>query len=209
VIARISKHEMPAYDGIIKAYIDDNPQGLADVINQYHDELNYDLNIGIAKQVHNSLLNRRFKKLSKVYISLSMDQIKDNVSIANETEVITHLLDLSNSNEVKIKIDDFTKNVRFIASDVSDNDNDDTNESSSNEVDLSSTNLQQLQDGLHTTMLLSDKVRELRKNVLASSKYIMKMSSSKIVGTSSSSSVNKGEPSANISGGGQSSSSFH
>jgi len=198
---------MPAYDGIIKAYIDDNPQGLADVINQYHDELNYDLNIGIAKQVHNSLLNRRFKKLSKVYISLSMDQIKDNVSIANETEVITHLLDLSYSNEVKIKIDDFTKNVRFIASDVSDNDNDDTNESSSNEVDLSSTNLQQLQDGLHTTMLLSDKVRELRKNVLASSKYIMKMSSSKIVGTSSS--VNKGEPSANISGGGQSSSSFH
>lgn len=207
MIARISKHEMPAYDGIIKAYIDDNPQGLADVINQYHDELNYDLNIGIAKQVHNSLLNRRFKKLSKVYISLSMDQIKDNVSIANETEVITHLLDLSYSNEVKIKIDDFTKNVRFIASDVSDNDNDDTNESSSNEVDLSSTNLQQLQDGLHTTMLLSDKVRELRKNVLASSKYIMKMSSSKIVGTSSS--VNKGEPSANISGGGQSSSSFH
>jgi len=200
---------MPAYDGIIKAYIDDNPQGLADVINQYHDELNYDLNIGIAKQVHNSLLNRRFKKLSKVYISLSMDQIKDNVSIANETEVITHLLDLSYSNEVKIKIDDFTKNVRFIASDVSDNDNNDTNESSSNEVDLSSTNLQQLQDGLHTTMLLSDKVRELRKNVLASSKYIMKMSSSKIVGTSSSSSVNKGEPSANISGGGQSSSSFH
>jgi hypothetical protein len=200
---------MPAYDGIIKAYIDDNPQGLADVINQYHDELNYDLNIGIAKQVHNSLLNRRFKKLSKVYISLSMDQIKDNVSIANETEVITHLLDLSYSNEVKIKIDDFTKNVRFIASDVSDNDNNDTNESSSNEVDLSSTNLQQLQDGLHTTMLLSDKVRELRKNVLASSKYIMKMSSSKIVGTSSSSSVNKGEPSANISAGGQSSSSFH
>jgi len=200
---------MPAYDGIIKAYIEDNPQGVADVINQYHDELNYDLNIGIAKQVHNSLLNRRFKKLSKVYISLSMDQIKDNVSIANETEVITHLLDLSYSNEVKIKIDDFTKNVRFIASDVSDNDNDDTNESSSNEVDLSSTNLQQLQDGLHTTMLLSDKVRELRKNVLASSKYIMKMSSSKIVGTSSSSSVNKGEPSANISGGGQSSSSFH
>ena len=200
---------MPAYDGIIKAYIDDNPQGLADVINQYHDELNYDLNIGIAKQVHNSLLNRRFKKLSKVYISLSMDQIKDNVSIANETEVITHLLDLSYSNEVKIKIDDFTKNVRFIASDVSDNDNNDTNESSSNEVDLSSTTLQQLQDGLHTTMLLSDKVRELRKNVLASSKYIMKMSSSKIVGTSSSSSVNKGEPSANISGGGQSSSSFH
>ena len=209
MIARISKHEMPAYDGIIKAYIDDNPQGLADVINQYHDELNYDLNIGIAKQVHNSLLNRRFKKLSKVYISLSMDQIKDNVSIANETEVITHLLDLSYSNEVKIKIDDFTKNVRFIASDVSDNDNNDTNESSSNEVDLSSTNLQQLQDGLHTTMLLSDKVRELRKNVLASSKYIMKMSSSKIVGTSSSSSVNKGEPSANISAGGQSSSSFH
>jgi hypothetical protein len=209
VIARISKHEMPAYDGIIKAYIEDNPQGVADVINQYHDELNYDLNIGIAKQVHNSLLNRRFKKLSKVYISLSMDQIKDNVSIANETEVITHLLDLSYSNEVKIKIDDFTKNVRFIASDVSDNDNDDTNESSSNEVELSSTNLQQLQDGLHTTMLLSDKVRELRKNVLASSKYIMKMSSSKIVGTSSSSSVNKGEPSANISGGGQSSSSFH
>ena len=209
MIARISKHEMPAYDGIIKAYIEDNPQGVADVINQYHDELNYDLNIGIAKQVHNSLLNRRFKKLSKVYISLSMDQIKDNVSIANETEVITHLLDLSYSNEVKIKIDDFTKNVRFIASDVSDNDNDDTNESSSNEVELSSTNLQQLQDGLHTTMLLSDKVRELRKNVLASSKYIMKMSSSKIVGTSSSSSVNKGEPSANISGGGQSSSSFH
>ena len=208
MIARISKHEMPAYDGIIKAYIEDNPQGLADVINQYHDELNYDLNIGIAKQVHKALLNRRFKKLSKVYISLSMDQIKDNVSIANETEVITHLLDLSYSNEVKIKIDDFTKNVRFIASDVSDNDNDDTNEFSSNEVDLSSTTLQQLQNGLHTTMLLSDKVRELRKNVLASSKYIMKMSSSKIVGTSSSS-VNKGEPSANISGGGQSSSSFH
>jgi hypothetical protein len=201
---------MPAYDGIIKAYFQDNTQGLADVINQYHDELNYDLNIGIAKQVHNSLLNRRFKKLSKVYISLSMDQIKDNVGIANDTEIITHLLDLSYSNEVKIKIDDFTKNVRFLASDVSDNEYgyDDTNESSFNQVDLSSSTLQQLQDGLHTTILLSDKVRELRKNVLASSKYIMKMSSSKIVGTSSSS-LKKGEPSVNISGGGQYSSSFH
>lgn len=186
---------MPAYDGIIKAYFDDNPQGLTDVINQYHDELNYDLNIGIAKQVHKALMNRRFKKLSKIYISLSMDQIKDNVGIEDESEVITHLQDLSYSDEVKIQIDDFTKNVRFTTSDISsDNDVYDVNESSTNKVDLSSTTLLQLQDGLQTTMLLSDKVRELRKNVLASSKYIMKMSSSKIVGN-----TKKGESSSSSS----------
>lgn len=187
MIARISKHELPAYDGIIKAFFDDNPQRLTDVINQYHDELNYDLNIGIAKQVHKALLNRRFKKLSQIYISLSMDQIKENVGIEDESKVITHLLDLSYNNEVKVKIDDFTKNVRFITSDYDNKNNNNINDAdesslNDNEVDLSSTTLQQLQDGLQSTMLLSDKVRELRKDVLASGKYIMKMSSSKIVG---------------------------
>jgi len=172
---------MPAYDGIIKAYFEDNPHSMMDVINQYYEELNYDLNLGIAKQVHHSLLNRRFQKLSKIYISLSLDQISDKVGMEDESEVMTHLLELSYTDEVKIKIDDLTKNVRFTEYEVN-GDDVDTLQSTSNEVDLSSSTLQQLQDGLQTTILLSEKVRELRKNVLTSSKYIMKMSSSSKMG---------------------------
>ena len=192
-VSRYAKQTMPIYDAIVKAFVDDNSHGLMDIINQHYDELSHDLNLGIANQVHSSLFKRRFLKLSKIYLSLSLDQVNDKVGIADQSEVIIHLMNLSRNGQVTVTIDDITKNVRFIDTSIINDNIDD--ESKASEVDLSSNTLRQLQDGLQTTMQLSDKLRELRKHVLTSSKYIAKTassSSSKTVGYPKDSSMNIG-----------------
>lgn len=161
IVNRFWTQEMPVYDEIERCFKLNDANGLSKVINDTgKDLLQKDLNFGLAQQVLTCLTKHRIKNLTKTYITLSLQDIAAKVDCDSVT-VEKHLLKMTKLGEIHASIDAMTNMVRF---------GDVQSSSITDQVKFNST----VELALNQTMALSDKLRDMHKNILTSNSYLLK-----------------------------------
>lgn len=162
------------YDNIAKAFVEDDFPTLSTVILTNQDSLDEDGNFGLAKQLLDVWRRSRLEKISKTFITLSIDRIADilHVDVGSSGDadrkkamVERYLLQMVKADVIQASVDNSSNIVHF--SDLPE---------SSTPQDRAALNME-LEKALADCVWYSNKAREMHKDVLSSAAYIMKSTS--------------------------------
>jgi len=115
--ASVSRHLKSAakpYDLLAAKFEDDDQAGLEAEMAKEVDLLTKDKNTGLAKQVVVALKHRRLQRLTKCFITLSLDDIAATVGLqGGALEAKAELVGMVSKGAIKASIDEATGMVRF------------------------------------------------------------------------------------------------
>jgi COP9 signalosome complex subunit 3 len=145
---------------IAEAFRVGDPAALSRIVEEKSSQILADGNMGLVKQVVESLHRHKVQTLTKTYLTLSLVEIAKELGVeeARVGEVEELLFDMISAGEINARIDQSTGNVSF---------EDDDGEMDANMVD-------QVQGKLHQIMELATRVTAFESEVMASEAYIRK-----------------------------------
>eukprot|EP00927_Polykrikos_kofoidii_P078673 TRINITY_DN75480_c0_g1_i1.p1 TRINITY_DN75480_c0_g1~~TRINITY_DN75480_c0_g1_i1.p1 ORF type:complete len:431 (+),score=92.65 TRINITY_DN75480_c0_g1_i1:146-1438(+) len=145
---------------IAEAFRVGDPAALSRIVEEKSSQILADGNMGLVKQVVESLHRHKVQTLTKTYLTLSLVEIAKELGVeeARVGEVEELLFDMISAGEINARIDQSTGNVSF---------EDDDGEMDANMVD-------QVQGKLHQIMELATRVTTFESEVMASEAYIRK-----------------------------------
>ena len=163
ITTKFFKADMPLYDNIGKLYMNNDVIGLNLLLEENSDALHIDQNYGLAKQVIASINRNNLRKLTNTYITMSLNDINDRcVRPNNNSNDVNYsknlLIEMISKNEISANIDEVTGLVKFGINKEEDN----------------LKFLALLEQNMMETVSLSDKLRSMQKNILASPQYVSK-----------------------------------
>ena len=114
VIYRWIKSYVNCYQELISAYSQGSVSKLSEIVNMHSSYFIQDKNMGLVKQVVDSLVKRNIQKLTKSFITLSLYDVivRANLDCSIE-EVEKKLLEMIKQGEIFGKIDKQSKMVKF------------------------------------------------------------------------------------------------
>lgn len=164
IVTRALRTQARPYDAIVKKFEDNDAVGLEEEVKKAHDALLADKNLGLAKQAVKALARRRMRRLTDCYITLSLEDIAQQVGLANADEALTQLLWLIKKGLIYATIDQSTRMVHF-------KDGDNISESAA--ADALTVKLER---SIEEVVDLANRVQELDIQMSKNPKYIMKNS---------------------------------
>ncbi len=156
--------DLPVYDEIERCFLASGSEArlFACINDSGFEVLSRDLNHGLAKQALTALTRHRIRRLTKTYVTMSLEQIAAAVGAADAQVVEGLLVSMARAREITAQIDVTTGMVHF-------------GDAPSAEGKRSNEQLNHLLEAsIDQTMLLSDRLRELQRTVLTSSSFILK-----------------------------------
>eukprot|EP00210_Caulerpa_lentillifera_P001129 g1088.t1 len=101
------------YLRLAEAYKEDQLNRVQEIVTEFRDAFVEDNCLGLVKQIVSKLTRRDIKRLTKAYISLSLEDIASSIgsSSVEETEFI--LLAMVEANEINVEINSATGMVKF------------------------------------------------------------------------------------------------
>lgn len=173
-VSRFVKQPMVVYDAITRSFTEDNKSGLEKVIEEGQETLSIDGNLGLAYRVLDSLIEHRVRRLTKTYITLSLVDVARIVDLPNASNAEHMLLKLVEQGLISVKIDGSTGKVHFV----------DAYEASEDQATVadklsSLSTVRMLESCMEDTIRLSHRLKEIQKEILTSTEYIMKTNSSR------------------------------
>jgi hypothetical protein len=207
VVTTFLKQPMPDCDAISRAFASNNKAALAAAVEEHKAALATEQNGGLAAQVIKALDKHRIRRLSKCYISLTLDDIAARLQLADARAAESLLLSVlaEDPSSIAFKINSNTSLVSFgDAKDVRFDTSSASTAASSSSCSTSFVSLpedagigssggsssgggscgaqrasvvsiaQQLECHLAETMQLSEKLRDMQREVVTSRRYVRK-----------------------------------
>lgn len=176
---------MPAYDSLASAYLKSNPNNLETVLLAEREVLNKDNNYGLAQRLLPAWTKHCCIRLSKTFISLSLNEIMKRLYMKDIQSTEEFILKLVKKNEISVRINladgivtfdsEFNQNNHsFFMNNTTNNMNMNNKKDLINNAHLSVV----LENCIQNSMELSQRLREMQKNTVTSYKYLMKNSTS-------------------------------
>lgn len=170
VVTRSLKPLCKPYHNLGQRFVDDDRAGLEREFATHLELLEADNNVGLAKQVLAAFTERRIKRLTNTYLTLSLDAIARNVEMDSAAEVEKALLSMIEKGAIHAQIEQSSSMVRFLDSDE----------------DCGSAQMTvRLEHEMQQIVQLSDRVQHLDAIIAKSPVYLSKVSSERAGGVSS------------------------
>eukprot|EP01094_Clydonella_sp_ATCC50884_P001563 TRINITY_DN1117_c0_g1_i1.p1 TRINITY_DN1117_c0_g1~~TRINITY_DN1117_c0_g1_i1.p1 ORF type:complete len:437 (-),score=187.36 TRINITY_DN1117_c0_g1_i1:231-1541(-) len=147
----------PAYSSLVTAYSTQSTDELHKVAEKYAEEFQKDHNFGLVKQVIQSLYERNILGTTKVYLTLSLADIKESASLTSEKEVEDRIVRMISEDKLSASINQTQSTVSFEADDET-----------YNTVEM----VQQLERHLANAMTMHAKATALDEQLITSPAYI-------------------------------------
>jgi len=158
-LVRHLKQLCAAYDELSTAYSTHSTDDLHKCAEANHEVFIKDSNMGLVKQVVQSLYRRNIQRLTKTYLTLSLDDIAKNVKLRNKDEAERFVLQCIQRGEIFASVSQRDGMVSF-------NENPE-------QYDTNVT-MRDLDTKLHNTMSLTTTLQSVDEQVALSQKYIEK-----------------------------------
>mmetsp|Transcript_37820 Transcript_37820/g.103965 ORF Transcript_37820/g.103965 Transcript_37820/m.103965 type:complete len:434 (+) Transcript_37820:80-1381(+) len=159
IVHRFAKNAGYAVE-IAEAFKQGDPAALARVVEEKAAAIQADNNMGLVKQVVESLHRHKVQTLTKTYLTLSLAEIARELGLeeSRTPEVEELLFDMISSGEINARIEQNTGNVSF--------------EGEDEEMDVGM--VDELQDQLQQILELASRVSSFEQEILSSEAYIRK-----------------------------------
>jgi hypothetical protein len=76
------KQATPAYQDLVTANSTNDAEAFVKVIAKYHDKLVDDKNLGLAVHCHESITRRNIRRLTEMFLTMSLSAIAERVSVS-------------------------------------------------------------------------------------------------------------------------------
>lgn len=154
------------YDNIVRMFILDDVNELDKVIAASAEDLKQDGNYGLAQQTVHALVKHKIKKLASAYDKISLEKLTKLTNTKDVTVVYSLLITMIKNNDIVATLDESTSMVTFYDSYYGHED--------MSQLEIS----KEIEKSISETMLLSQRIRDLRKSILTSTGYVKKSVSS-------------------------------
>jgi len=159
-VTRIIKQLSPAYEELATAYSTRSHEDLGKCADNHASVFIRDGNMGLVGQVMNAMHNQNIKRLTKTYLTLSLDNIVETVGLKDRAEVERRVLRLVEEGQLFASINQKESYVAFQEKD---------GEYVSPEM------VAFLDRQIKNTVTVSSKVTGLDRQIEGSDKYVTKM----------------------------------
>ena len=156
-----------AYHELANSFINFDLDKLNMFIQKYNDLYQHDHNMGLVKQLKQSLFKKHIQKLTKTYITLSLNDMALKVKLLNSKDAEYYVLNMIKDNEIYATINQKANMVSF-------HDNPEKYDS----VDM----MDKLNDEMFNLISYDRKVKELDKEITVHPHYIQKCMSTSSAG---------------------------
>ena len=156
-----------AYHELANLFINFDLERLNIMIQTFHNLYQQDHNMGLVKQLKQSLFKKNIQKLTKTYITLSLNDMSVKVKLSNSKDAEYYVLNMIKDNEIYATINQKANMVSF-------HDNPEKYDS----VDM----MDKLNNEMLNAMNYDRKVKELDKEITVHPHYIQKCMSSATTG---------------------------
>jgi hypothetical protein len=169
VVIRYIHEEMSAYDQIVEKFFQDDLNELLAVILSSESTLKSDNNMGIAKQLISAWKCAKISNISKSYLTLSVPVIKESLKFSDEQsfEIEKILYSMINEEKIIASIHPTTNVINF----------DDEMISKKFFLKRKQELSHEMEHSMSDIISLSHLLREQHKEILTSTDYIQKMTS--------------------------------
>ncbi|XP_055376294.1 COP9 signalosome complex subunit 3 [Condylostylus longicornis] len=99
-ISRFMKPLSQAYYELGNAYATSSSDEVRNVINKYRDLYSRDINLGLVKQVAQSLYKKNIQRLTKTFLTLSLADVASRVQLSSAVEAEKYILNMIKSGEI-------------------------------------------------------------------------------------------------------------
>jgi len=147
------------YNELVTAFATKSAAEVAAVLEQHAEAFQTDGNLGLAKQCHQSLINRTIRDFTETYITLSLPAMVEGASLASPADATARLLRMIQSGHIHARIDQREGMVSFFEA--------------SSKYDTTS-ELAKLDGHIHDLVNLYYLVREQDEAVATSAPYIQR-----------------------------------
>jgi len=147
----------PAYNELVTAYSTNSTDELHKVAEKHVAEFQSDNNFGLVKQVIQSLYSRNILRTTKVYLTLSLSDIKESAALTSEAEVESRILSMIEDGALSATIDQAQATVSFNA-----------DAESFNTVEM----VHKLEGHLRRAHALNEKATALDEGIISSTAYL-------------------------------------
>lgn len=96
VVTRNIKNLVPAYTELANAYNTCNIHRINTVVNDHKDQFKNDTNMGLVKQCVASLYKKNVLRLTKTFLTLSLENMAQRINLANKEEAEQFILNMVN-----------------------------------------------------------------------------------------------------------------
>jgi len=160
VVNRFIKPLSQSYTDLVSAYASNNAEELTAVINKYTEVFTRDTNIGLVKQCVSSLHKKNIQRLTKTFMTLSLNDMANKVQLSSAKQAEKHILDMIEDGEIFASIDQRDGMVVFL----------DNPEKYNSPVMY-----RQIEDDMRKCIQLDDKLKQMDYEIALNPKYIQKV----------------------------------
>jgi COP9 signalosome complex subunit 3 len=114
VVNRFIKPLSQPYTDLASAYASNNAEELTAVINKYTDAFTRDTNMGLVKQCLSSLHKKNIQRLTKTFMTLSLNDMANKVQLPNAKKAEKQILDMIEDGEIFASINQRDGMVVFL-----------------------------------------------------------------------------------------------
>ncbi|XP_054160430.1 COP9 signalosome complex subunit 3-like [Oppia nitens] len=160
VVNRFIKPLSQPYTDLASAYGSNNAEELTAVINKYTDVFNRDTNIGLVKQCVSSLHKKNIQRLTKTFMTLSLNDMANKVQLSSAKHAEKHILDMIEDGEIFASINQRDGMVVFLDNPQKYN---------------SSVMYRHIEEDMRKCIQLDEKLKHMDYEIALNPKYIQKM----------------------------------
>jgi len=161
LVTKFLKPLCGAYNDLVTAYHSNNPEELRTVATKYQELLTNDNNWGLVQQCVKSQTRTNIKRLTKTFVTLSLQDVASRVSLESPAEAERAIVEMISAGTIHATISQQDGMVKF----------------ATNPENYSSpAMLRILEENVDTAILLDKKVHGLEEELMVSAAYIKKVS---------------------------------
>ncbi|XP_046849535.1 COP9 signalosome complex subunit 3-like [Xenia sp. Carnegie-2017] len=161
VVAKYLTPSSSCYHELANAFCSSNPSGMNNIVTKYSDEFTADTNMGLVKQVIKAMYKVTIKRLTKTFLTLSLQDMAARVGLNNVDEAENYVLRMIEEGEIYASINQKDGMVSFYNSPEKYND---------------PRMLKQLDDQIREYQDVDNKLSAMDKRLALNPKYIKKTS---------------------------------
>jgi len=159
-LVRVFKQMYPAYDEFTNSFATRSVEDLHKVAENHAEHFNKDGNLGLVKQAIQALYRQNIQRLTKTYITLSLQNITEQTSLSNVTETERRVFNMIQHGQVFATINQKDGMVEFLENPEKYN---------------NSQTLKYLDRQIHQTITLTNVVTKIDEEIGLEDKYLHKI----------------------------------
>jgi len=160
IVTRHIKQLVPQYTELVVAYGTFSIQKINSVVNEYRETFNNDTNMGLVKQCVASLYKKNIQRLTKTFLTLSLEDTANRIKLSSKEEAEQYILNMIEDGEIFAQINQKDGMVVF--------------QDNPEKFNTPST-LHKLEEDMNLCIQLDEKVRAMDEENMKNPKYIAKL----------------------------------